>query len=129
MIEIGLCVTLPVTPGQLSARAAICWSGMSPGCVPGLSESSRVLAASTHAYRGPARCLTLHSAALNPNTNCAAAGEEDAEEMAAAEKHIMQALGWKGQGLIAAAGSADGLHGDPEGGSGDGSGGGGSRGA
>jgi hypothetical protein len=85
--------------------------------------------ASTHAYRGPARCLTLHSAALNPNTNCAAAGEEDAEEMAAAEKHIMQALGWKGQGLIAAAGSADGLHGDPEGGSGDGSGGGGSRGA
>lgn len=55
--------------------------------------------------------------------------EEDAEEMAAAEKHTMQALGWKGQGLIAAAGSADGLHGDPEGGSGDGSGGGGSRGA
>ena len=51
--------------------------------------------------------------------------------MAAAEKHIMQALGWKGQGLIAAAGGLDGLHGDPEGGgsSGDGDGGSSSRGA
>ena len=116
-------MTLPGTPGQLSAMAA--GLGMSHGCVPGLArafvcwprcESSRAL---------PDAALSdaaLFTAALF----CAAAGEEDAEEMAAAEKHIMQTLGWKGQGLIAAAGSADGLHGDPEGGS---SGDGGSRGA
>lgn len=30
--------------------------------------------------------------------------------MAAAEQHILKALGWKGQGLITAVG--DGLHGD-----------------
>lgn len=39
-------------------------------------------------------------------------GEEEAAEMAAAEQHIMKALGWKGQGLIAAVGGCDELHGD-----------------
>lgn len=32
--------------------------------------------------------------------------------MAAAEQHIMKALGWKGQGLIAAVGGCNELHGD-----------------
>ena len=52
--------------------------------------------------------------------------------MAAAEQHILKALGWKGQGLITAAGgTGEGMHGDgEEGGSGSSSGGsgGGSRG-
>lgn len=37
--------------------------------------------------------------------------------MAAAEEHILKALGWKGQGLIAAAGSGDDVHGEGDGGS------------
>lgn len=32
--------------------------------------------------------------------------------MAAAEQHILKALGWKGQGLIAAAGSPEDPHGE-----------------
>lgn len=60
------------------------------------------------------------------------AGPEEAEEMAAAEQHILKALGWKGQGLITAVGgTGEGLHGDgDEGGSSDGgsSSGGGGRG-
>ena len=35
-----------------------------------------------------------------------AAGDEEAREMADAEQHLMAALGWEGQGLIAAAGAA-----------------------
>ncbi len=38
--------------------------------------------------------------------------------MAAAEQHILKALGWKGQGLITAVGGAgEGLHGDDDQGS------------
>jgi ssRNA-specific RNase YbeY (16S rRNA maturation enzyme) len=42
------------------------------------------------------------------------ADEEEAAEMAAAEQHILQALGWKGQGLITAVGGPETLHGDGE---------------
>lgn len=49
--------------------------------------------------------------------------EKEAAEMAAAEQHLLKALGWKGEGLIALAGGGDDVHGDGDGGasSGDGS--------
>ncbi|KAL4430812.1 hypothetical protein ABPG75_006068 [Micractinium tetrahymenae] len=54
--------------------------------------------------------------------------EEEAAEMAAAEQHLLKALGWKGQGLIALAGSGDDVHGDGDDGASS-SGSGGSRGS
>ncbi len=53
------------------------------------------------------------------------ADEEEAAEMAAAEQHLLKAMRWKGQGLIALADSGDDVHGEGDAGSG---GGGGSRG-
>lgn len=41
--------------------------------------------------------------------------EEEAAEMAAAEQHLLKAMGWKGQGLIALAGIGDDVHGDGDG--------------
>ncbi|KAL4419005.1 hypothetical protein ABPG77_000870 [Micractinium sp. CCAP 211/92] len=52
--------------------------------------------------------------------------EEEAAEMAAAEQHLLKAMRWKGQGLIALADSGDDVHGEGDAGSG---GGGGSRGS
>ena len=57
--------------------------------------------------------LANHACVTTPLPACLPASRADVEgeaEMAAAEQRIMAALGWKGEGLITAVCSGDGLH-------------------
>lgn len=88
-----------------------------------LDTAARQAAERRHALLDEARVLLVHGV-LHLLGYDHEEDEEEAAEMAAAEQHLLKALGWKGQGLIALADSGDDVHGD-----GDGSGGsGGSRG-